>query len=171
MSKDKNKIIPKSGQIDNPQTSLHASTQHDVTAEELRLVQISQQLICGPIPSADELAKYEQILPGAANRILCTYEAHTDLLGEQARHRMGLESCVVNGDGKRAWAGIIIGGIIGIGGLASAAYLGMHGHDILAGGIFLGDVGSIIGTFIYGTNSKRAERRDRLQILKKDDQE
>jgi len=65
--------------------------------------------ISGPIPSADELAKYEAVLPGAAERLLSIHEEQVARLGKQADHRMELEKTVVFGDSWRAWAGLAVG--------------------------------------------------------------
>jgi len=45
----------------------------------------TMSIYAGPIPSADELAKYENILPGSANRIL-------EMAEKQSRHRQNMES-------------------------------------------------------------------------------
>lgn len=52
----------------------------------------------GPIPAASELKKYEEILPGAADRILTMAE-------KQATHRQKLESTVVDSNVKNSKRG------------------------------------------------------------------
>lgn len=126
---------------------------------------IEAKMVSGPMPSADELAEYERILPGSADRLLRIHERQISLVEEQARHRMALEKTVVCGDGQRASAGICVAAVIGIGGIIGSVYLGMNGHEWLAGTIFATAIVSLVGTFIYGTNSRREERNARHNEL------
>lgn len=130
-------------------------------------VQQSMRFISGPMPSADELARYEDVLPGSAERFLQIHENQINLVETQAVHRQSLEKKVIWGDSARATAGMVIAALICFSGIALAYTLGIHGHDYLAGVILAVDLVGLTSVFIYGTNSRKAERKDRLQVMAK----
>jgi hypothetical protein len=77
------------------------------------LLQIQASLITqfwGPLPHPDALARFEQIVPGSAKKILAMAEA-------QASHRQNLERKVVEGDVQRSWWGLWAGFTLGITGM------------------------------------------------------
>ena len=112
----------------------------------------------GPIPSPLEMAKYEEIIPGAAERILAMAE-------RQAKHRQNLESTVVKRSVQDQRLGIIFAFAITITTLAVAALCVSWGHEIVGAIIGTSGVGSIITAFIYGTRSNRAEREQKSEQL------
>lgn len=128
-------------------------------------VQTELKWINGPIPSADELARYEAVLSGSAERLLQLHERQISLVEEQAHHRFHLEKCVVEGDAKRSYAGMILGFALSAGVLTAAYSLGIHGHDWLAGTFVTLDITGMASMFIYGTNTRRAERAERAKML------
>ncbi len=83
----------------------------------------------------------------------------------QADHRQLLERTVVQGDIRRAFAGVVAGFLVAIGVLGVAALLVLTGHDttglILAGG----DVVALVGVFVFGSSQRRNERRDKAQAM------
>ena len=114
-----------------------------------------QELTIGPIPSPDHLERYEQTLPGAAERILSMAE-------RQSNHRQTLESKVIKSDIRNSLLGLIFGFIIGMTGVASAFYLIYLGR-ILEGTIFGGaTIVSLVSVFIYGSRQRRKERQAKL---------
>jgi|LAHU01.1.fsa_nt_gb uncharacterized membrane protein len=59
----------------------------------------------GPIPPAEELEKYSDIIPDGANRIMLMAE-------QQAQHRIELENKVINNDISNSRLGMIFGFIL-----------------------------------------------------------
>ena len=111
--------------------------------------QITQHI--GPIPDAEHLAKYGEVIPDAPERILAMAE-------RQAEHRQWLEKRVIVSEGRRANAGVVCAFIITLVVVLSGAYLVYLGHDV-AGTIFSGlGLAGLTGTFIYGTRVRRDER-------------
>jgi uncharacterized membrane protein len=110
----------------------------------------------GPLPPPQILAQYDVIVPGAADRILCMAE-------RQQQHRMGLEKFVIEGDSRRATAGLICGTVIALAFGGGAVYLVATGHDV--NGLFLGlaPLATLVGTFIYAQRSRRQEREQRMR--------
>ena len=109
------------------------------------------QFRSGPLPSARELAEYDEILPGAADRIITMTE-------RQSAHRQELETFAIHAEDRRSWGGLIVGGTVALAFLVGAVVLGLKGQPVLAGILGTLDLGSIVGTFVYGTVSRRAER-------------
>ncbi len=108
----------------------------------------------GPLPLPDHFRQYEEILPGAAERILCLAE-------RQSTHRRSLEQHVTKGDGRRAWGGLFVGAILASGCVGGGIWLVSIGQ--VWGGVTIAtsSVATIAGVFVYGTRSRRGERSQR----------
>jgi uncharacterized membrane protein len=78
----------------------------------MQLEHTSLSVFSGPLPSANELAKYEMILPGFANRLLTRHERQLVLTEEQVRHRFGLENKSLFMANIRSYLGMILAGAI-----------------------------------------------------------
>jgi len=108
----------------------------------------------GPIPPPEMLEKYNQIVSGAADRILKMAE-------EQASHRQYLEKQVIKSDIRNSVFGIISALIISLTTLF-IAFSAIKLNQQFAGAIIstLG-ISGLVTTFIYGTQSRRNERESR----------
>jgi uncharacterized membrane protein len=104
----------------------------------------------GPIPAPDDFARFEDILPGSADRIMTLTERQTD-------HRMRLESSVVASQQAQSARGQWFAFLIGLYGITAGAYVALQGHDWVGGGIAGTTVISLVYTFVTG---KRAQRKD-----------
>ncbi len=74
------------------------------------------------LPPPDELERYETMYQGTTKIILDTYVA-------QVKHRMALESTVIEADNKRANRGQIISGLLALLSIASGSFLTYFGKD------------------------------------------
>ena len=123
-----------------------------------RLVGMIEQSYSGPIPSAVELARYNQVLPNAAERILKMAE-------EQSAHRRSLEGSVVKSNIRRSYIGTIVATVVlplcVIGGLI----LVFTGHDTAGATIVVTALGSFAGVYVWGVATQRKERETRSKIL------
>src|SRR3989338_1832853 len=81
-----------------------------------RELRIERNYHSGPLPAPETLQKYNQILPGLADRIVKMAE-------NQSIHRQKLESRVVWFDGFRSTLGLFFGFAIAIGGIVAGEYL------------------------------------------------
>jgi uncharacterized membrane protein len=108
------------------------------------------QFSSGPIPDPERLAKYNEILPGAANRILTMAE-------NQATHRQKMEWRVITADIIRAYAGVICGFLITVMAFVIGGYLIYLGHDWAGATIIITDLAVLVGVFIYGTQTRKQQ--------------
>lgn len=112
----------------------------------------------GPLPVPEHLARYEQILPGAAERIFKMAE-------EQSVHRRALESKVINSGVADSKKGLWFGFFIGLSGFFIVGYCAFLGFQILAGIIAALDLGSLVGVFVYGSRQKKIERVEKERAI------
>lgn len=89
-------------------------------------------------------------MPGAANRILTMAEKQSD-------HRQTLESNTNNADINRAYAGVACGFIITVLAFVIGGYLIFHGHDGAGATIIVSDLALLVGVFVYGTQTRKAQ--------------
>jgi uncharacterized membrane protein len=139
--------------LDRPLKKDRSSSRSD----EQRVVMASMSF-SGPIPSPHVLKAYDLIEPGLAKDIV-------EMAKAQSKHRMQLESTVINGDGRRAWGGLIFGFVISCLALGGGIYLIDRGHDKYGALISTGSLGALVGIFVYGSNNRRAERKEKIETL------
>lgn len=124
----------------------------------MNVQQITASIQSGPVPSADELERYEVLSPGAAGRFIAMAET-------QQEHRHALE--------KRQQSDLHLRSILGTGaatmamltGFALAAYLGYLGQAWPGVGVAGLDVGAIVTAFLRGGSSAQGERQSRFRRL------
>lgn len=106
----------------------------------------------GPLPPPEILQKYDEILPGAAERIIKMAE-------QQAEHRRSLEQQVIKSDIKNSKLGVLCGFFIGMGGIIGGVVVAIYGKQPLFGGILsFASLAVLAGVFVHGTESRRKER-------------
>lgn len=116
----------------------------------------------GPLPPPALLESYDRILPGAAERIFVMAEKQSD-------HRQALEKTIVNGDAMRANAGLLAGLVVALTVVISAVILISNGHDWAGATMATGVVVALTGIFVYGSQSRKAERLEKAQGITPDE--
>ncbi len=124
-----------------------------VSDESVKVMAASWQ---GPLPPPATLRGFDEIVPRVARKIL-------DMAEKQSVHRIQMEKTVVDGNSRRADRGLVVGGVLAalivIGGL-----IVMIMRDPWAGASIIGtSVATLAGVFVYGTNTRRAERNRKAQ--------
>ncbi len=114
----------------------------------------------GPIPPPDLFRQYDEVLPGAAERILAMAE-------RQSEHRQKMETTVINGDDKRATQGQLCGFIVAMTTVIGGFILIALGKDGIGISTIFGSLATLTGMFIYGSISRRKEREKKLAEAKK----
>lgn len=109
---------------------------------------VRREIFLGPVPPPSILQGYEDVLPGAAERILSMSE-------EEANHRRRQEEKLVNSNCRDGLLGLWLG--FGIGALALIVSGGIAIWGSPWAGGFLGSVsiGALVSSFIYGSRQKR----------------
>ena len=117
----------------------------------------------GPIPPPSIIRGYEEILPGAADRIMRMAE-------NQSAHRQNMESKMIGTESRDSLLGIIFAFTLGIGCIAAAIIIVVsvpqNAGAISSALIGVTGIGSIIATFIkstrsnYGNNNKSSSENE-----------
>lgn len=115
-----------------------------------RIVSIEERFE-GPLPHPAILEKYNQIIPGAADRILKMAE-------DQSQHRRRLEQKVIGSDALKSILGVFFAFIIAFSGLAIGGYTALQGQPFFGGTVSIAVIGSVVWTFIYGTQQKKRNK-------------
>lgn len=120
------------------------------TPNQSRIIQTSAQMYSGPLPRPEDLAKFEAIQPGLADRIVKMAES-------EAVHRRSLEEkaldCEVQNCKSQfieARIGQIFALIIGLFCIGVGGYCGLNGAQLTGGLIGAGGVGALVTAFILG---------------------
>ena len=101
----------------------------------------------GPLPAPETLAQYDQVLNGAAERIIAMAE-------NQAAHRQELEASHLRSEQGRAKTGLWFALLVGLAGIIGSSVCIYHGQA--TGGSILGGstLAALVGSFIYGSQKK-----------------
>lgn len=126
----------------------------EVHAELLEIKELKQILIqkqesfSGPIPHPEHLKKYNQIVPGSANRILKMAESDLEHIQKIQTRENIIESIATVG-------GLIAGFIIAVIALIGSGYLIMEDHDVAGTILGGGSLTALVGIFIKGRNTNK----------------
>jgi len=124
----------------------------------------------GPIPSPKTMGDYEQIMPGAADRILTVFE-------KQHRHRMemekqgqqntaDMEKSLLSAFIRRERLGMWLGFVLALVMLTGSFAVILAGFSTVGLVTVFGSVISVAGAFLYNQHSSRKERREREAVTK-----
>ena len=118
------------------------------------VTQVIQSEFSGPLPPPNIIKRYEDILPGAADRILSMAE-------NQAKHRQEIEKKMIDSEARDGLLGVCFAFILGISCIIAGiiiAFLVPQSSGAIAGSIFgVAGIGSIIATFIKGTRTAKTK--------------
>ncbi len=110
-------------------------------SEKNRLIHV-QQHYSGPLPHPDTLARYDEIVPGAAERIIKMAE-------KEMSHRHETENRMNKNAIRVAYLGIIFA-FISVLILSGSVLYALHkGFDSVAAYIAVGSIAAVAGVFIF----------------------
>lgn len=122
--------------------------------ERREISRIEASFSSGPLPPPSDLAKYDQVFPGCAQRIVQMAES-------QSQHRQTLESAVVRGNVRRQavgqWLAFVLGLVTIIGGIVLIAL----NKDALGLAAIISAFATLAGVFIYGQRQQAKERSEK----------
>lgn len=125
--------------------------EHDLGARGV--VTAQQTFFSGPLPHPSVLKGYEEILPGAADRIITMAE-------KQAGHRHRLESLVLRFDEVKSVLGLILAFLIVTAAFVVGGYTALNGKPLFGGVISLAGLAAVVGPFIYQRRAARREEKE-----------
>lgn len=112
----------------------------------------------GILPPAEDLARYNEVVPDGANRLFIMAEKQSD-------HRIEIEKHVIRADGKRADRGQYCALIVALVAFGVAAYAISQGQAVTATVIGSFDLVALVGVFIYGSWAARSERESKARSV------
>ena len=113
----------------------------------------------GPLPPAEQIRAYEDVLPGSADRILSMAERQQD-------HRMELEKVTVHEAAQRSRWGLRLGFVLALLVLAIGAVGIFTGHDVAGLAVIIGQAAILAGVFVYGRIEQRKERVEKEALTR-----
>lgn len=111
-------------------------------------IQISR--FTGPLPPPEELAKYEQILAGAADRIIRMAE-------QQSKHRQSLEAVVIGGNATTQKWGLACAFTIAMSAIWGGIWISLKGMSGAGLTAIIVALVSLVGVFVYGKSGQKKE--------------
>lgn len=139
-------------------TSEAAASANSQSKEAYLIAQEIRSEFSGPLPHPEILARYEEILPGAATRIF-------EMAEEQALHRRYMEKNSLTLAGRDAFLGIILGFIIALSGIIGGILIIAFNPDsvgaVISGSAISGSsLVGIIRTFVIGSRKQKGKKQD-----------
>ena len=117
---------------------------------ERAVAKVIQSAFSGPIPPPSIIKGYEEIMPGAAERIIAMAE-------NQAKHRQDMEKIMVNAEARDSLLGVVFAFILGVGCLVTSAIIVICVPEktgaISSAMVGITGIASIIVGFIKGTRA------------------
>lgn len=101
---------------------------------------MEQSSYSGPLPKPSDFAAYKETLPSAPERIMKMAE-------EEQEHRQHIEKEIIKSVRRENLVGQIIGFVLALVCLCVATYLGLQGHDALAGAIMA--ISAVLASIFY----------------------
>lgn len=127
------------------QKSVQASGKND-NGQEVKLVH--QEAYQGPLPHPDLLVKYEEIIPGSAERILSMAE-------KEQQHRHQLENEVIKKEIAQKGRGLNFGFTLALLIIVIGAYLLVIDKSLQGFSLILGSIAMIIVPFFFNKNNNQ----------------
>jgi len=122
-------------------------------------MRVSQQYsFSGPLPPPEVLEKYNQAMPGLAERIISMAE-------QQGRHRQEIEKTVINSNAFVQKVGPFLGFIVAMTAVIGGIVLILKGKDGYGLAAIITALASLAGVFIYGKKQQRKNLDEKAQDL------
>lgn len=116
--------------------------------------QVQVQQWSGPLPSPIDLKGYEEICPGAADRILSMAE-------KQNNHRIELETKVIRAQIGQGTSGQIFGFLIGLATVLGGVFCVLQNHEAAETTIVVSGAASVASVFVYGKKQQQKELKEK----------
>lgn len=125
--------------------------------QQQMMMQVSRQYsFSGPLPPPEVLEKYNQALPGAAERILSMAE-------QQSRHRQSIETKVIDSNTFVQKLGPVLGFIVAMTAVIGGIVLVLKGKDGYGLAAIITPLAGLASVFIYSKQQQRKELDNKAQ--------
>ncbi|MGC1621072.1 MAG: DUF2335 domain-containing protein [Candidatus Acidiferrum sp.] len=140
---------------------------HKKRNKQLQMAQYQQQAMMrvaqqysfsGPLPPPEVLEKYNQSMPGLADRIIGMAE-------KQANHRQQIEKTVIDSNAFVQKVGPFLGFIVAMTAVIGGIELVLKGKDGYGLAAIITALASLAGVFIYGKTQQRKNLDDKANDL------
>ncbi|MGD0369560.1 MAG: DUF2335 domain-containing protein [Acidobacteriaceae bacterium] len=112
----------------------------------------------GPLPPPEALARYNEVIPGGAERILAMAE-------RQSAHREALESKVVNANASSQKMGSTYAFILSLVAIVGGVWLIHDGKSVTGLATILADLAALAGVFVVSRSKQAKERVQKSKAL------
>jgi len=126
------------------------SGQYQITAQAMHF--------SGPLPPPEILAKYNDAIPGGAERIMAMAE-------NQSRHRQQLESNVLSANIFAQRLGSILGFVVCLAAIGSGTFLIYSGKSAAGLVPIIGALGGLVTVFIAGKSQQKKQLEQKNTAL------
>ena len=132
----------------------------DSTEPEGLVAQFSAESYSGPLPQPEELAGYESVLPGAADRIIAMAEKELAQRHDAERTFLELKRLSIQADYGRSNRGLYAGATVALAIVAAGALMTYLGQSEEAAAVVTGTIASVAAIFVYGARARKRENDD-----------
>ncbi|MEW5775103.1 MAG: DUF2335 domain-containing protein [Thermodesulfobacteriota bacterium] len=101
----------------------------------------------GPLPPPEVFAGYDNVLPGAAERILKMAE-------DEANHRRAQEGRIVASSCQDGRLGLWMGFVIGMLGISGSCVVAIIGNALAGSVLGIASIAALAGVFVYGSRQR-----------------
>lgn len=127
--------------------------------QQQAMMRVAQQYsFSGPLPPPEVLEKYNQSMPGLADRIIGMAE-------KQANHRQQIEKTVIDSNAFVQKVGPFLGFIVAMTAVIGGIELVLKGKDGYGLAAIITALASLAGVFIYGKTQQRKNLDDKANDL------
>lgn len=120
---------------------------------------VMERSFSGPLPPPETLSKYNEILPGAAERIVAMAE-------KQQMHRQNLEKKVVFGNAASQTRGNYLGFFVAMTAILGGLWLIYLGKEVTGLVAIITPIIGLVGVFVYGKHLQREELDEKEKPFK-----
>lgn len=131
---------------------------HSVVGPAAIAARVQAEFFSGPLPPPSLLAKYNEVVPGGAERILAMAES-------QSKHRESLESKVVEGNIKSQQRGSLYAFVIAMTTITGGIYLIHTGNDLSGLATVITSLIGLVSVFAYAQYRQSKERTEKSKAL------
>lgn len=124
-----------------------ANETEDLSTENSELIRQVAASYSGPLPPPGMLEHYNNIVPGAAERILSMAE-------KQSEHRQKLEEKIVNSETSKSFLGLWFAFFVVMASLLVGGFLIINDKEVFGLVSMAGPLSVIVGMFIYREKNK-----------------